>query len=167
MEMAMLSDRPPDASGRSRGVGERGFFYVRTLANNQNRQELRDYFEGRSDDPEVLRRNNIRLHREGDVLRRGVIDMAQDMKLMYMSQRGALDMSESRAQGITTVMLVECAGDSRQRMGIWFGPDPARPARSTASPRAAVESEEMDLTGTPADESAIREFMAHFRLCRG
>ena len=168
MDMALLSDTPPDASGNSRGLGERGFIYLRTLAPNQNRQELRDYFEGRSDDADVLRRNNIRIHREGEVLRRGVLDLAPDTKLMYMSQRGALDMSQSRVHGITTVMLLDCTGDSRQRMGIWFGPDP-RPSEppAGASPASSLRSAEIDLTGTPADESAIKEFMAHFRLCGG
>jgi hypothetical protein len=167
MDMAMLSDRPPDAEGQSRGLGERGFIYVRTLAPNQNQQEMRDYFEGRSDDADVLRRNNIRIHREGAVLRRGVIDLAEDAKLMYMSQRGSMDMSHGSARGITTLMLLSCTGDSRQRMGIWFGPEPARTASPPAAERrrSSVVSEEIDLSGTPADESAIREFMAHFRLC--
>lgn len=168
MDMAMLSDTPPDAQGHSRGLGQRGFIYLRTLAPDQKRQALRDYFEGRSDDADVLRRNNIRIHREGEVLRRGVIDLAQDTKVMYMSQRGALDMSDSRAHGITTVMLLDCSGDSRQRMGIWFGPDPTPSAApSSARPGSAVVSQEIDLAGTPADESAIREFMSHFRLCGG
>jgi hypothetical protein len=41
-------------------------------------------------------------------------------------------------------------------MGIWFGPDPSpdTPASDT------------DFSGTPADESAVREFMSHFHICR-
>jgi hypothetical protein len=166
MDMAMLSDTPPDFSGRRHGLGQRGFIYVRTLAPGQNRAEMRDYFEGRTDDPEVLRRNNIRIHREGEVLRRGVIDLSEELKLMYTSQRGALDMAESRAEGITTMMLLDCRGDTRQRIGIWFGPEPARAGEEGPRPGSSPALVP-DLTGTPADESAIREFMAHFRLCGG
>lgn len=164
MEMAMLSDVAPDFSGGRRHgpLGQRGFVYVKTLAANNDRQQLRDYFEGRTDDADVLRRNNIHLDRRGEVLRRGVIDGAGDMKVMYLAQRGELEMASSRAQGITTVMLLDCQGDMRQRFGIWFGPEPAALAGKGASAQGAAK---VDLTGTPADENAIREFMDHFRVC--
>jgi len=164
MDMAMLSDVEPDfRDGRQHGaLGERGFIYVRTLSAGNDREQLRDYFEGRTDDADVLRRNNIRLDRTGEVLRRGVIDMTDGAKLMYMAQRGQLDMAASRAQGITTVMLLDCKGDTRQRFGIWFGPEPKAAGKPGAGKTAAAKP---DLTGTPADEGAIREFMDHFRLC--
>jgi hypothetical protein len=167
MEMAILSDQEPDfdhSRQRRDGLGERGFFYIRTLASGDtDRQQLRDYFEGRSDDADVLRRNNIRLNRRGEVLKRGALDMAENMKLMYVAQQGDLEMSSARTRGITTLMLLDCPGDSRQRFGIWFGPDPAA-GKDGASPAAAAT---VDLTGTPADESAIRAFMDHFRVCGG
>ena len=166
MDMAILSDAEPDfenRQGRRQGMGERGFLYIRTLSSGDtDRQQLRDYFEGRSDDAEVLRRNNIRLERKGEVLKRGALDMAENMKLLYLSQRGDLEMSSARTQGISTVMLLDCPGDSRQRFAIWFGPDPAA-GKGGASPESAA----VDLTGTPADESALRAFMDHFRVCGG
>ena len=164
MDMAMLSDVPPDfREGRARTLGQRGFLYVRTLSSGNDRQQLRDYFEGRSDDADVLRRNNIRLDRRGEVLRRGMIDLAPDTKLMYLAQRGELDMASSRAQGITTMMLLDCQNDTRQRFGVWFGPEPkATLDKGKIGEDAAAR---LDLTGTPADEDAIREFMAHFHLC--
>ena len=54
-------------------------------------------------------------------------------------------------------MLVECPGSDRQRMAFWFGPAP------TADPNE--KSAALNLTGTPADESALQDFMGHFRLC--
>lgn len=165
MDMAMLSDAPPDFSGRGShqgGLGRRGFIYVRTLSANNDRQQLRDYFEGRSDDAEVLRRNNIHLDRRGEVLRRGVVDEADGTRVMYLAQRGQLEMSSSRVEGITTMMLLDCQGDTRQRFGIWFGPEPAALAGKGGAGESVAAA---DLVGSPADEDAIRGFMGHFHLC--
>jgi hypothetical protein len=166
MDMAMLSDVEPDfREGRQPAtLGRRGFIYLRTLSAGKDRQELRDYFEGRTDDADVLRRNNIRIGRRGEVLRRGALDMDADTKVMYLAQRGELDMAASRAQGITTIMLLDCAAqDSRQRFGIWFGPEPEALAGKGGAGESLTAA---DLAGTPADEAAIREFMGHFGLCR-
>jgi hypothetical protein len=97
------------------------------------------------------------------VLKRGVIDMPEDMKLMYLAQRGELEMAAAHTRGITTVMLLDCPGDVKQRFGIWFGPDPAVPSGKGAAGGDAPAG--ADLTGTPADEAAIRAFMDHFRVC--
>ena len=51
--------------------------------------------------------------------------------------------------------LIECEGDSRLRIGIWFVPDP--------DPDAAPE--ELELTGTPGDPDAMADFYSHFDLC--
>ncbi|HET8644170.1 MAG TPA: hypothetical protein VFO85_01700, partial [Vicinamibacteria bacterium] len=78
MDMAMLSDVEPDfEGGRRRGspLGQRGFFYVQTLSPGNDKQELRDYFEGRSDDADVLRRNHVKLDRRGETLRRGTLPL--------------------------------------------------------------------------------------------
>jgi hypothetical protein len=164
MEMAMLSDVAPDFSGRGHqgGLGRRGFIYVRTLAANNDRQQLRDYFEGRSDDVDVLRRNNIHLDRRGEVLRRGVVDEGDGTKVMYLAQRGQLEMSSAHVEGITTMMLLDCQGDTRQRFGIWFGPEPPALAGKGGEGASVAAA---DLVGSPADEDAIRAFMGHFHLC--
>jgi hypothetical protein len=167
MDMAMLSDVEPDFNNpqqRQRsGLGQRGFIYIRTLSAGNDKQQLRDYFEGRSDDADVLRRNNIHIDRRGEVLKRGVIDMPEDLKLMYVSQRGEMEMAAAHTRGITTMMLLDCPRDTRQRFGIWFGPDPGAAAGKSGA--AENEAARVDLTGTPADETAIREFMDHFRVC--
>jgi len=65
MDMAMLSDREPGADGQVHGPVRRGFIYVRVLSAGSNEKELRDYFEGKTNDESVLRRNNVNIHVRG------------------------------------------------------------------------------------------------------
>lgn len=59
-------------------------------------------------------------------------------------------------KGLMTFFSVDCPGDDRARMGVWFGPDPA-PAQPVT---------EIDLTGTVGDPARLRELVGHFELCR-
>ena len=61
----------------------------------------------------------------------------------------------SHMGGLNTLMLADCPQDRKMSFAIWFGPDP--------SPDEPPEK--LDLMGSPADENALREFMAHFRMC--
>lgn len=153
MNMAMLGDHPPDAKGAPSKELERGFVYVNTLATGGQQDELKRYFEGKVDDPEALRRANIHIDAK-ETIRRGALDLP-DQETLYLAQRGSLAMDKHRTEGLTTLIFIDCPADTRQRMGIWFGPDP--------SPDTAVES--VDWSGSVADESAMREFMGHFKLC--
>lgn len=60
-----------------------------------------------------------------------------------------------RSDSLLTFFSVDCPGDKRARMGVWFAPDPA-PDQPNA---------EVDLTGTIGDPEVIREFVGHFELC--
>jgi hypothetical protein len=156
MDMAMLSDREPGADGQMHGPVQRGFIYVRVLSAGSNEKELRDYFEGKTNDDSVLRRNKINVHvRDREVIRRGVVQ-TNGYPVMYLAQRGDLQMNETRNRGVNDLLLVDCPQDQRMRMGIWFGPDP--------DPQAPVASANFE--GTPADEKALTTFLGHFHLCR-
>jgi hypothetical protein len=61
-----------------------------------------------------------------------------------------------REDSLMTFFSVDCPGDKRARLGVWFAPDPA-PGRPNA---------EVDLTGTIGDPAVIREFVGHFELCK-
>ena len=61
-----------------------------------------------------------------------------------------------RRDSLMTFFSVDCPGDKRARLGVWFAPDPA-PGRP---------KEEVDLTGTIGDPEVVREFVGHFDLCR-
>lgn len=153
MDTVLLSDVPPDEDGRIEDFGERGFIYVNMIRLGQDEQELRDFFEGRTDDLDVLEDNGINVDTD-EIIGRGVVDL-QYGRLMYVTQRGDVGMRRQRGEGIATIGLVECPDDDAMRIGIWFGPDPA--------PDAPLE--EVDLSGTPADEMEMAAFYGRFRLC--
>jgi hypothetical protein len=154
LDLAILSDKAPEPDGEVRGLGSRGFIYLKVLTAGRDQQELKDFFEGKTNDAGVLRRNNIRVNSR-ETIRRGTLQMG-DERLLYLAQRGELNVHGGQRQGLTSLILIECPGDRRQRMGIWFGPDP--------SPDTPVA--EADFSGTPADESTLREFMSHFHVCK-
>lgn len=155
MDMAMLADQPPDAQGRTPRM-DKGFIYVKTLSSGGQEDELKRYFEGKTDDAEVLRRSNIHLNAE-EVIRRGLVDIP-GQTTMYLAQRGDISMNNRATHsGLTTLVFVDCPQDARQRLGIWFGPDP-----SPGTPAA-----EVNWTGSIADEAVMRDFLGHFKLCGG
>jgi hypothetical protein len=156
MKIAVLSDREPGTSEpgkHAEGFDTTGFIYIELISFGDD-DELRDYFEGKTDDASVLRDHNIQLDTR-EVLRRGVLERGDGEQLLYLTSRGRVEMSRSSADGLMALMLVECPGDDRRRMGIWFGEDPA--------PEAPVD--DPALTGTPADEDAILAFVAPFDFC--
>jgi len=148
-EVAILSDREPAPGPQPEPqLGERGFIYIKMAALGQQSDELRDFFEGKTDDAAVLRRNHIRI-RTDEILHRGAIELDSGSSLMYLVQRGTLGLSQGEHEGLSTVMLVTCSGDRRSRLGIWFVPEGA------------------GIVGSPEDEVAIRGFIGPFRFCGG
>jgi hypothetical protein len=147
MDMTVLGDHESDTA-RPQPMGERGFIYFSMLGQGRDQQELRDYFEGKTDDAEVLRRHKIQVRSHGTI-RRGSLSL-DGFVALYLAQRGEVHFGRSRQDGITTTVLLQCPSDSRTRMGLWFGPEGPKPD---------------DYTGTPADESALRAFLGHFHPC--
>lgn len=157
METALLTDEAPAGDGTEPEFGDRGFIYLKMLRFGQDEAELRDYFEGRSDNADVLSENGVNINID-EVIGRNT--MQQDgADLMYVIQRGNVSMGRrrgrDRGEGLASMALIECPDDSRLRIGIWFVPDP--------DPEAAPE--ELDLTGTPGDPEAMAAFYSHFSLC--
>ena len=136
------------------GDGESGLIYVQALDNDQDRRALRDYFEGKTSDPAVLAENQIKVEID-EIIGRGVVP-GDGATLLYLAQRGKIEVEGFHGEGVTSLVLVECPDDERNRVAIWFAPDP--------TPDLPVA--ETDFSGTPADPEALAAFMGHFRFCR-
>ena len=147
----MLSDVDPGPDMRGHGFEKRGFIYVKMLSFSEQEQEIKDYFDGKTDDVSVLRQNNIQLDVD-EILTRGTIE-EKSRTIRYVVQRGTLGMEGTRTDGITSVMMIECPNDRKSRMAIWF--------------EAVGDREDWeDLSGTPGDELAMSTFMSPFDVCR-
>lgn len=161
LKTAVLSDRPPE-EGQERdesGFDERGFIFVETLGIGQDEQSLRDYFEGRTDDPSVLEDNGFNMDIQR-VLDRGALPPDGDIRFYYMTQRGNMSVQGFRGEGLMALVMVDCPDDERRRIAMWFGPGPEGPEGAEPGDASA------DLTGTPGDPEAISAFLDHFSFCR-
>ncbi len=155
LEVAVLSDRAPDESGRPPSIGEHGFIYVSYPAFGQDQRKIRDFFEGKRDDFDELGRHRIDLELD-ERIANGRISREDD-DLLWVSHRGTIDTDDAgrSKEGLVALLLIEC-GDSRNRFGIWLGPDPDPDA----------EASKLDVTGTVADPEAIETFMNPIHPCR-
>jgi hypothetical protein len=156
MDMAMLSDREPEPDGEPQPFGERGLIYLDVFSFGRQREELRDFFDGKTTDPEVLRQQNINLDLD-DVIARGEAAHPQ-ATVRWVAHTGDVGgAGRVGEEGLVTLLLFECPDDDRRlRFGIWYAPDP----------RIESGDESASLTGTPADGAAVESFVAAFRPCR-
>lgn len=164
-EIARLTDRPPaaDRESEERGFDERGFIYIGMLAMGRQQDELRDFFEGRTDDPEILRDNNIHI-RQGERVANGELER-DDAEILWRAARGRVSaFGADSDDGLTNLILIDCPHDRRMRLGIWFGPAP-RSGTGAEAESGEDAGGDLDLAGTVADPEEVATFMAHFRPC--
>jgi len=155
METVVLTDKEPGEDDEIRGFGERSFIYFKMLSVGEQEQELRDFFEGRTDNSQLLRQNSGFTVDTDELIERGVIEEGT-RTLRWAAYRGEIDRGSSEfGEGITTMVMFECPGTERVRMGVWFGPDP--------SPDMPIG--EADFSGSIADPAAIQNFLAPFDVC--
>ncbi len=153
METVVLSDKEPEEDGQVRGFGERGFIYFKMLSVGEQEQELRDFFEGRTNEAQAMPSGMT--FDTDELIDRGVIE-EESRTLRWASYRGEIGRGSSElGEALTTMVMFECPGAERVRMGIWFGPDPF--------PDTPVG--EADFTGSVADPSSIQSFVAAFDVC--
>ncbi len=155
LRMAILTDQEPGPEGEPENFRERGFIYLEMLRSGEKVQALEDFLAGRTEGVEALRDNDIDLDLE-ELVGRGEFT-AGDQGFTYASYRGTLRSGAGRAEGLTTLLLVDCPQDRKMRLGIWFGPDP--------DPEADPAS--LDVAASVADPAAIQAFLGHFQLCGG
>jgi len=154
-EIAILTDREPDSHGKIEEFGERAFIYLKMsrLLGKKAKQDFMDFIEGKKKNPDIFVQSNIRIDGH-ELLKRGEMDL-DGPTVTYAVHRGDVQVEGHETGGLATIMLIECPEDSQPRFGVWLGRDP-----SEDEPLEGV-----DLTGTTADESAMREFLGHFSFC--
>jgi hypothetical protein len=151
MDMAILGDREPEIGKDGRLFERRGFVYVKTLR-HRSAADVEKFFEGKAAVDQIVPGAGVTIS-EGEEIGRGILSRG-DVTIRYLSRKGTLTTRGQSVAGINSFLLFECPGDSRSRMGIWFGPDTAE---GTSGPERYA--------GTPADESAIRDFTSHLFPC--
>ena len=153
-DFAVLSDQPPSDDGRPGEYTRTGFIFISFPAFGDGDEELYDFFEGRTENVDSLKRERFNVDLRERVAR-GRLDRADD-EVLWVSHRGTIDTEEmdNAHDGLVTMMLLEC-DDDRRRVGIWFGPDP--------SPESPADS--IDLTSTVGDDSEIESFMRPLEPC--
>lgn len=160
MDMAIFTDKelpagqvPSDAEG----FEDHGFFYMRMLQSRGNKEEMQRMLRGEKTQGESPWSQSSVNFDEREVIRRGTVEV-DGTEVLYSAARGELkQQNDANREGVVAMVLPDCPADNRLGFGLWFGrdPDPTKPAA------------EIDWTGTPADPEALKEFLGHFRLCRG
>ncbi len=116
LRTAVLSDHPVQEGEPGReAFGERGFIFVETVGLGQDEQALRDYFEGRTDDPGVLEDNGFNMDVD-EVLGRGSLPADGGTNYLYMTQRANIALQGFRGRGLSALVLVDCPDDEKRRM---------------------------------------------------
>lgn len=157
-EVLVLNDRPPDADGESHGVDEKGFFYINFLQMD-DQKELEDFFYGQRSSLSAfghVQADELNIDfQDAEITRRGSLEM-DGYTLDYVVVRGGIEFREQDFQSLSSLHWIHCPGSNRLRLAGWMGRDPDAQARA----------EDLDYSGTPGDEQAIREFLGQFDFCR-
>lgn len=145
---AWLSDVP--VSGEEAHFRERGFVYNETIRAGEQESEMEAFLAGKSGN--VIEEMGVRL-RSDELIDAGTLEV-NGQRLQYFARRGEVTHDEQAIAGIYSVVTIRCA-DNRERWAVWFQRVP--PSTPTA---------EIARPGSVIDESAIRAFFGHFRICR-
>lgn len=165
-QVAILLDHPVRTPDEIGNLGSKGFIFLQVLSMNAgDQQRLRDFFEGKTNDPSVLREYDINVEIE-DQIDRGTF-MSKSSEVLFVSSRGKVTDIQMQGgtkvdvgtggpmQGLVTAMIYECPDDARKRFGILYGPDPEPDAQTS----------EVDLSGTVADRAEVESFMSYLDIC--
>lgn len=164
LRMAVLADAAPGVEPPREHV-ERAFFFVDMPDWFGREAKMREVFRGGAEPAGGIRQSEVEFEAREE-LGRGEL-AAGGATVLYYARRGTLRVDDSRfglaeegaplheMAGVATMLLFDCTGDERLRLGLWFAPDPA----------PDLPAAEADLSGTPGDPDGIAAFLAPFDLC--
>ena len=164
LETAILTDREPEPDEELPELGERGLLYFALRDFGRDRQDLDDFFTGRSDDTAVLERHRINVDL-GDRVANGTFEGAVG-PIDWVTHHGNLDTGRSRGrhEGLVTLLRIHCPDDAYNRMAMWFGPEAAERSEEDDNGNGSAAPSGSPV-GSVADPAGIEAFAAHFRFC--
>jgi len=151
----------------------RGFLYLRFRDLFGRGERTRALLAGEEGEDDPLAQEEIRFEPEETVARgafrsggaavtwtarRGRIQVDRDrfgVDVEVEGDDGRVGVEGETADPAVLALADLDCGDRYQRIAVWFAPDPAPDAPAG----------EVDWTGTPADDAALRTFLGHFRPC--
>jgi hypothetical protein len=147
-QVAVL-ESPPAGVGPGAEIGRRKFFFYLVRSRSDRSDTWSDAFERLLD----LRGLDFQ---PGEPVAQGSLTVGSGA-LVFRTERARM---KARPRGewpvLAALVEVDCADSPEaERFGAWIEPDPA----------PGLPVEEVDLSGTPADPDAIRDFLSFFRLC--
>jgi hypothetical protein len=147
-QVVVLESAPVDV-GPDTEVGHRKFFFYLVRSESDRSEAWSDGLDRLLD----LRGLDLRA---GETIAQGRLS-ADSASVTFRTERARMS---ARPRGewpvLAALVEIDCpAATETERIGAWIEPDPA----------PDLPSEEVDLSGTPADPDAIRDFLSFFRLC--
>jgi hypothetical protein len=187
-EIAIISDRPVhferqdphslDIDLKDESFGDEVFMYLGTRAFSNKEKDIERFFAGRQMQSMQNNTGGSRV-RDTELLREGEIEV-RGTPVRYRIDRGRIDLESGETEGRGVRLRFRCADSGWVHLGIWSGPaapfyrglhetTPGRPPEAgleAVAPEAREATREPGpVTGVPADEASLREFLGHFDIC--
>ncbi|ANM31498.1 hypothetical protein ABI59_20905 [Acidobacteria bacterium Mor1] len=182
-DVAMLADVPFEEDATVDPT--RLFVFFRPGLVSRQDDDIKAIIEGRSDPSRLLEAFDVKV-RSRETIAEGDFEL-QDTTVRYVAQRGEARHQGGSSDGIYSLIFAECGG--KPAMALWLEPEVSAGALAegaaeavaaeaaeavggavagegaSSAPGGSADGGKPDYRGTPADENAIRDFLAHFRLC--
>lgn len=149
MQMAMVSDRDlapgETVEDEAQAFRERGFVFMKMRSWGDQAEDLRAYFTDPGATTDFFAETNLNFE-AGETVGRGDL-VSGSAQVLTVIERGTMALADGRRPVELVRLLIDCPGDDRLRVGLWFTPPPDE----------APEAFER--------ETEIEQFLDHFDLC--
>lgn len=154
-DFVLISDQPKDleaaeAGNHSPDFAKKGMLYMKFNWAGEKQEEMKAYFEGKSDDASVLNDADINVNVE-EVLDRGILEGSHP--IYYVIYRGSFNSSGNNRDGVSAIFFPNCPTENKTRMGFRYGPEPEK-----------VDGV-YDFTNSIFSKEELTAFFNHFNFC--